>query len=128
MAEVDASAFVLDFVPNASIDQMKERMAKFYQIIRNKHPRTPIIFIEDPIFTDTYYNEENARNLNNKNQILRLIFNKLKAEKEKNIILISSKKMLGTDREATVDGIHFTDLGMMRYADLICPILKKLIK
>ncbi len=27
--------------------------------------------------------------------------------------------MLGDDGEATVDGIHFTDVGMMRYADLL---------
>lgn len=128
MAKVDASAFVLDFVPNTSIDQMEERMEKFYRIIRNKHPNTPIVFIEAPIFADTYYNKESAKKLNNKNQTLRKIFNKLKAEKEKNIALISSKNMLGNDRETTVDGIHFTDLGMMRYADLVCPILKKLIK
>ena len=29
--------------------------------------------------------------------------------------------MLGDDGEATVDGIHFTDVGMMRYADLLHP-------
>ena len=36
--------------------------------------------------------------------------------------------MLGSDREATVDGIHFTDVGMMRYADLVTPVIKKLLK
>lgn len=36
--------------------------------------------------------------------------------------------MLGEDGEATVDGIHFTDLGMMRYADLVCPVIKKVLK
>ena len=41
---------------------------------------------------------------------------------------ISSKRMLGSDREATVDGIHFTDVGMMRYADLVTPVIKKLLK
>ena len=51
IAEVDASVFVLDFVPNASVEQMKERMETFYRIIRSKHPDTPVIFIEDPIFT-----------------------------------------------------------------------------
>ncbi|MFS2782451.1 SGNH/GDSL hydrolase family protein, partial [Bacteroides ovatus] len=59
---------------------------------------------------------------------LKEIFNRLKKENEKNIILISSKNMLGEDGEATIDGIHFTDLGMMRYADLVCPIIKKAIK
>jgi len=36
--------------------------------------------------------------------------------------------MRGEEGEATIDGIHFTDLGMMRYADLVCPIIKKAIK
>jgi len=36
--------------------------------------------------------------------------------------------MLGDDGEATVDGIHFTDLGMMRYADLLYPVLRRVLK
>lgn len=43
IAEVEASVFVLDFVPNASVAKMKERMETFYRIIRGKHPDTPII-------------------------------------------------------------------------------------
>ena len=128
IAEVDASVFVLDFVPNASVEQMKERMETFYRIIRSKHPDTPVIFIEDPIFTHTLYDERIAKEVQRKNDTLKEIFNRLKKENEKNIILISSKNMLGEDGEATIDGIHFTDLGMMRYADLVCPIIKKAIK
>ena len=128
IAEVDASVFVLDFVPNASVEQMKERMETFYLIIRSKHPDTPVIFIEDPIFTHTLYDERIAKEVQRKNDTLKEIFNRLKKENEKNIIFISSKNMLGEDGEATIDGIHFTDLGMMRYADLVCPIIKKAIK
>ena len=128
IAEVDASVFVLDFVPNASVEQMKERMETFYRIIRSKHPDTPVIFIEDPNFTHTLYDERIAKEVQRKNDTLKEIFNRLKKENEKNIIFISSKNMLGEDGEATVDGIHFTDLGMMRYADLVCPIIKKAIK
>ena len=32
---------------------------------------------------------------------------------------------IGHDGEATVDGIHFTDLGFMRYAEILYPILEK---
>ena len=128
IAEVDASVFVLDFVPNASVEQMKERMETFYRIIRSKHPATPVVFIEDPIFTHTLYDERIAKEVQRKNDTLKEIFNRLKKENEKNIIFISSKNMLGEDGEATIDGIHFTDLGMMRYADLVCPIIKKAIK
>ena len=128
MAEVEAGAFVLDFVPNASVVQMKERMEIFYRIIRSKHPDIPIIFIEDPIFTHTFYDEKVAKEVQRKNDTLKEIFHHLKKSNEKNIILISSKTMLGEDGEATVDGIHFTDLGMMRYADLVCPVIKKVIR
>ena len=33
---------------------------------------------------------------------------------------------MGTDNEATVDGLHFTDLGFMRYADLLEPIIRRI--
>ena len=128
IATVDASMFVLDFLPNATVEQMKERAEKFYSIVRSKHPETPILFVEDPIFTHTLYDERIAKEVQRKNDTLKEIFNRLKKENEKNIIFISSKNMLGEDGEATIDGIHFTDLGMMRYADLVCPIIKKAIK
>ena len=127
-AEFFAGVFVLDFVPNASVEQMKERMETFYRIIRNKHPKTPIVFIEDPIFTHTLFDQRVAHEVTRKNQTLNEIFNSLKKKGEKDIYLIHSEKMIGEDGEATVDGIHFTDLGMMRYANLITPFIKKMIK
>ena len=121
----------LGFSGNALLDlEVAKVIAEvaFYHIIRSKHPATPVIFIEDPIFTHTLYDERIAKEVQRKNDTLKEIFNRLKKENEKNIIFISSKNMLGEDGEATIDGIHFTDLGMMRYADLVCPIIKKAIK
>ena len=128
MSSVDAGVYVLDFVPNASSDQIYEKMETFYRILRDKHPRTPIIFIEDPVFTHALFDKKIAIEINKKNKAVNSVFKSLKTKGEKNIYIISSEKMLGEDGEATVDGIHFTDLGMMRYADLVCPIIKKAIK
>ena len=107
-----SGVFVLDFVPNASVEQMKERMETFYRIIRSKHPDIPIIFIEDPIFIHSFYDKRIAQEVQRKNDTLKEIFNRLKKRNEKNIIFILSKNMLGEDGEATVDGVHFTDLGI----------------
>lgn len=127
MAKVDASAFVLDFVPNASVEQMKDRMVSFYDILRNSHKYTPIIFIEDPIFVHSFFDQAIAKEIGNKNKTLNSIFNYLKHRGERNIYLVSSKSMLGSDGEATVDGIHFTDLGFTRYVNLVCPVLKRVL-
>ena len=128
IAEVDASVFVLDFVPNASVEQMKERMETFYRIIRSKHPDTPVIFIEDPIFTHSRFDKRVAREVKAKNETIAAIFQSIKKKGEKNIYLLSSKDIIGHDGEATVDGIHFTDLGFMRYAEVLYPLIKKHIR
>lgn len=43
----------------------------------------------------------------------------MREEGYKNIFYIDSKNALGPDKEGTVDGVHFTDLGFMRYADFL---------
>lgn len=128
MAEVDAGAFILDFVPNASVKQMEERAIDFYNIIREKHPSTPILFIEDPIFTHTIFDQKVANEVKKKNNTLHALFRQLEMQGEKNIYLVSSSDMIGYDGEATVDGIHFTDLGFTRYANMLCPIIENLIE
>lgn len=128
MASVDASMFVLDFVPNATVEQMRERADEFYSIIRRKHPHTPILFIEDPIFTHSPFDTRIAKEVKDKNETLNAIFQSLKQRGEKNIYFLSSRDIIGHDGEATVDGIHFTDLGFMRYAEVLYPILKKHIE
>lgn len=128
IAGVDASMFVLDFVPNATVEQMKERADSFYFIIRAKHPDTPILFVEDPIFTHSSFDRRIAKEVKDKNDTLNAFFQSLKQRGEKNIYFLSSKDIIGHDGEATVDGIHFTDLGFMRYAEVLYPILKKRVK
>lgn len=127
IAEVDASIFILDFMPNVSVEQIKEKMAKFYSIIRAKHPTTPIIFIEDPIFTFSDFDLSARKRIDALNDALHLEYNKLKVE-DSNILLLSSKDMIGHDSEATVDGIHFTDLGFLRYAEYLYPTLLQLLQ
>ena len=61
IAGVDASMFVLDFVPNATVEQMKERADKFYTIIRSKHPDTPVLFVEDPLFPTLHVASKNGK-------------------------------------------------------------------
>ena len=125
IAGVDASMFVLDFVPNATVEQMRERADKFYTTIRSKHPDTPVLFVEDPLFTHSPFDTRIAKEVKDKNETLNAFFRSLKQRGEKNIYFLASRDIIGHDGEATVDGIHFTDLGFMRYAEILYPILEK---
>ena len=62
-----------------------------------------------------------------KNALLKESYKRLKKKGDKRVYYFSNEGMIGYDGEATVDGYHFTDLGFMRYAEKLYPVLKKLM-
>lgn len=128
MAKADAGVYVLDFVPNASVHEIDSLMVPFFNILRKAHPNVPVIFIEDPIYPFSAYDAKIAKEISAKNSMLKKKYDMLKGNKVKGIYYISSKNMIGDDGEATVDGIHFTDLGFERYVDLVLPVIRKALK
>lgn len=129
MASVeDPGLFVLDYAPNAYADMIDENGEKFFRVIRDAHPDVPVIFIEDVIFPHTVFDNSILEEVTLKNEAQKRLFQRLKKEGEKNIYYISAEGMIGDDGEATVDAIHFTDLGMMRYVDHVLPTIEKALK
>ena len=44
-----------------------------------------------------------------------------------NLHYLKGDELIGADGEATVDGSHPSDLGMMRYADVLEPAFRKIL-
>lgn len=129
MASVeDPGVFVLDYVPNASAKAIDEVGEKFFRIIRDEHPDVPVIFIEDPTFTHSLFDNKMKEEIDTKNAAQRRLFEKLKKAGEKRIYYIGTEGMIGDDGEATVDGCHFTDLGAVRYVDHVLPVIEKALR
>ncbi len=63
MAEIDAGVFVLDFVPNVTVEQMETKMIPFYRILRERHPDTPIVFVEDPNYPHMLFSTSAAKSV-----------------------------------------------------------------
>ena len=85
----------------------------------------PVVFIEDVIFPHTIFDNKILEEVTKKNVAQKRLFKKLKKSGEKRIYYISAEGMIGDDGEATVDAIHFTDLGAMRYVDHVLPVIKR---
>ena len=129
MAQVeDPSLFVLDNVPNCDHELIDEREERFFRIIRDAHPDVPVVFIENPNYPHLVFDKVRAADVAARNASMRAVYEKLKKAGEKKIYYIKGDKMLGTDGEATVDGVHFTDLGMVRYTEYVLPTLKKALR
>lgn len=129
MASVeDPAIYVFDYVPNAYDYLIREKGEQFFRIVRDAHPDVPILFLEDPYFGHYEYDAGIRLEVDKKNAAQWELFCKLKKQGEKNIWYLKSDDMVGHDNEAFVDGIHFTDLGMMRYADWLAPHIRKHMK
>lgn len=127
MAKQDAGVFVLDFVPNCTVKQMQDSMATFCGIIRQARPQTPMLFVEQPMYTNAVFDRKTYNDIVRKNEVFDSIYAEI-SKKDKNVRLLKSTDIIGHDGEATVDGTHFTDLGMMRYAEILVPLLREMGK
>jgi len=128
MATIPASCFVIDCLPNVSVAQMNEKYARFLKIIREKHSETPIILVENILYPHMYFDQKVFVLINEKNDTLNRIFREQKSKGDKNIYLVKADDLIGNNQEATVDGVHLTDLGFLRLAENLYPVLRKRLK
>jgi lysophospholipase L1-like esterase len=128
IAGIDASCIVMDCLPNVSIVQMKEKYARFLEIIRDKKPAVPILMVETILFPHMYFDQTVYTHLREKNATLQKIFADRKKKHDRNIYYVKGDQLIGDDFEGTVDGVHLTDLGFLRMSQHLYPVIHKLIK
>jgi GDSL-like Lipase/Acylhydrolase family/N-terminus of Esterase_SGNH_hydro-type len=128
ISELDVCAFFVDTIPNMNAKMVTERTEEFVRIIRSQHPTTPIILAEGRRFTNDPLLPETRNRLSRDNTALKAEYNKLKKAGVKRLFYVKSRGQLGDDGDATVDGSHPTDLGMMRLADAYEPVLRRALR
>lgn len=119
IAGMDMSAFVMDYDHNApSPEHLEKTHESFFQTVRQANPELPIIMVSKPSTTKlTAVRKE----------IIRRTYQNAVATGDKNVWFIDGETLFGTtDRDAcTVDGTHPNDIGFLRMADTIEPVLRQ---
>jgi len=128
MADIDASCFVIDCLPNVSLAQINEKYVPFLEIIRKKKPDVPILMVESILFPFMYFDQTTFLSLHEENETLHRIYSGLKKKGDRNLYYMKADKLIGADSEGTVDGIHLTDLGFFRMSQILYSVIRKLIK
>ena len=126
ISEIDASLYVIECLPNMTKDQVLKNVGPLVTTIREKRPDTPIILVDNFLYEKTSLdrilkNELNEKNIEFKNQ-----YNKIIQNGVPNIFYLSNQTAPGGDHEGTVDGVHFTDLGFLRYANYLIASFEEL--
>lgn len=128
LAELDPAVYVLDSLPNLDVAEVAERVEPFVRTLRLAHPNTPIILVENVTYSNAAFVQSRLAKVTAANELLHKLYEKLKAHGDKNVYYVDTARLLGGDGEDTVDGSHPTDLGFIRIADGIAPVVRNALQ
>jgi len=128
LVELDASAYVIDPMPNMDLALVEERAEAFMRIMLEARPETPMLMVEDVANTAAWLRPSEMESVRKKWKAYEKVYRKLKKEGAKTLHYLKGEKLFGTDNESSVDGCHPSDLGYMRMAEFLIPAMKKALK
>jgi len=126
VAEIDASAFVLDFAQNnRDVDSLAQVYDPFIGILRERHPDTPILSVT-PIYA------ANEATGNRRNEQMRALIRKVVSRRiaagDTHMQLVEGTDLLGPSRvDGLVDGTHPNDLGFQWMAEGLAERVRKVL-
>ena len=112
--------YVIECMPNMyPPDLVSNNTIPLIDTIRAKDSDTPIILVD--LFTSpiTALDKNAIRGTIEMNNALKTQYDKMINNGYNNIIYLETQSALGNDFEGTVDAVHFTDLGFIRYSDFL---------
>ena len=112
--------YVIECMPNMyPPDLVSNNTIPLIDTIRAKDSDTPIILVD--LFTSpiTALDKNAIRGTSEMNNALKSQYDKMINSGYNNIIYLETQSALGNDFEGTVDAVHFTDLGFIRYSDFL---------
>lgn len=126
ISESEPAFYVIECMPNMyPPDLVSSNTIPLVDVIRSKNPNTPIVLVD--LFTSPINTlDKNAvKGTNEMNNALKNEYKKMIDKGYQNIIYIESSNALGNDFEGTVDAVHFTDLGFLRYSAFLIQKFKE---
>ncbi len=123
----DPALIVFDYAPNAGLAGLKRTLPGAVDIIRRHHPETPLALMTPLHFCRELLSSERAGEFREAEALMRSEVGRRRSTGDDNIHFVCGTAEEAGWSEYTVDGIHYTDLGFSRQADLVAPQLEGLL-
>lgn len=127
MAEIDASCFVIDCLPNLEPKEVAERTEPLVRKLREARPKTPILLVEDRSYSDAFLVKSKRERNEFSRHALHSAHARLRGNGVEGLFYLDGDFLLGADNEGTVDSSHPTDLGFFRQADAFEQVLRPIL-
>ncbi len=121
--------FILDYDANAGVGGLRKTLSGFVDILRSKHPETPILLISRlPQAYEFHGEDEYIEERLNLTSIHLAEIKRRRDMGDKNIHFLDGMTLFGAEpAECTVDGCHATDLGFYFVAQNTAPVIERIL-
>lgn len=122
ITSLEMNVFVMDYDHNAAnAEELKNTHEKFFKAVRAARPELPVVFMTKPDFDGN--KAENAV----RRDIVKATYENAKASGDKLVWFVDGESYFGNDNRSicTVEGCHPNDLGFMRMAKAVYPVIKQ---
>ena len=127
IAEVDAAVYVIECSANMNPTMIRERCIPLVTALREARPDTPIVLVEDRGLPNGWIIPQGAENLSENHLALRECFEALQKEEVAALHYLRGAELYGVDGEGSTDNVHANDLGFLRMADVMEPVLRDIL-
>jgi len=128
MARIDAAMHVLDYPCNVSPDDLKKTLPPFFDILRRKWPKVPIMFMSPPCFWQTDFAPSRLTDLEQKRDHMMAFYSARRAAGDLNVHFFDMFDMIHFAADAAyVDGVHPTDEGFQLMARRLAPAIERIL-
>ena len=131
IARIPASMYVIDCIANCTSQIVKDSTEHFIRAIVEANPDVPVLMVSNYCYPYQYLDAQFQIDTPEENAIWKEFAQKFRKEGYKNVRYIDAyakgnmkKSPIGPDHEGTVDGVHMTDLGFLRFADFLIKYIK----
>ena len=125
ISSLDISAFVYDYDHNApTAEHLRKTHLPFFKLVREKKPNLPIIMMSRPYAN--YGDEEMERK-----SIIKATYDYAIQSGDKNVYFIDGEDYFENDSDKElffIDTVHPTDIGFYKMAQVIEPVIKKILE
>lgn len=106
----------VDCLPNCTSQIVRDSAYNFIKYLVSHSGARKVYMVSNPNFPTLMFNARLKKDLQEEDSLWRAIYDRLISEGYFNIAYIDGSVVIGDDSEATVDGVHYTDLGFTRAA------------
>lgn len=125
--ELDPAVYIIDCLPNMNPEVVNANAYPFLKKLRELRPETPILLLEDRVAPRAWMDAGSAGFHKANHAALKAQYDRLVAEGVAGITYMTGDQLLPSDGDGTVDNSHSTDYGFWYQANVMEPVLRKIL-